>query len=424
MPRKDPTTPHQPLHKPIPHEKTTRQLSSSSRASKKPHTHTHTSHKTTHPKTQEEDHTHTEQPHLTSLSLNPNKSAFNTHRFLFHTFLITSMSILITILLPTLFAYKSTLYFTYLTTLSRQLAAQGWLVILTSSLALGLTSAWLAERYAERVYARFRIYLISLFTILIISYVLTFITTSLDLFSYVSMNGFAYTWLSMLLLAAAIPISAYLILRIIQDITSITSLGGIGALIASLGCPSCGALLWSLIGISILPLLPLKGIELKIGAFVILILTLRFIEQPRTTRTPTLTPREQRFYTLLILGLSVYALVLLTSTLTLAATLTSLKGPSLGNIDVTSLQSTAQTLRSVFPELDKSKNANEIISILIPRGTPGYSQIFNGISYDEPVTSLDKLARSYPVFKRDVQQDPEAWQRYLTLAAAPRGVSC
>lgn len=351
-------------------------------------------------------------------------SVFRFDRFSMHALLASALAILLMILIPLIFAYKSTLYITYLTTLSASLAGKGWVVLLTSSLLLGLTSAWIAERYADRIYRRIWLYLGSLFVFFTLSYVLTFITTSLDVFSYLSMNGFGYTWLSMLLLAAALPPSAYLILRLIEDVQAASGLGGITALIASLGCPSCGAILWSLLGLSGLSLLPFKGLELKVAALLLLVLTIWFIDRPRPVSTSRLSLREERLFSFLFLGFLIYAIVLVTSTLTLAATVKALQGPSLNTVDVTSLQSTAQTLRTVFPELGRARGANDIVQILIPRGTPSYSTIFQGISYDDPVSSLDKLAKTYPAWKREVQKDPEAWQRYLRLAAAPRGISC
>ena len=70
-------------------------------------------------------------------------------------------------------------------------------------------------------------------------------------------------------------------------------------------------------------------------------------------------------------------------------------------------------------------NEEDAISIMIPTGTPEYSEALGGITFDDPVTSMEYLAKWYNTIKQEVQQnDPQTWQRYLNLAAAPRGISC
>ena len=101
------------------------------------------------------------------------------------------------------------------------------------------------------------------------------------------------------------------------------------------------------------------------------------------------------------------------------------KSTDLSSVDVTEITSTAMALATLFPELDNIKNEQDAISIMIPTGTPEYSEALGGISFDDPVTSLEYLAKWYNTIKPEVQQnDPQIWQRYLSLAAAPRGISC
>ncbi len=94
----------------------------------------------------------------------------------------------------------------------------------------------------------------------------------------------------------------------------------------------------------------------------------------------------------------------------------------LSKVDVTKIESTAQGIAALFP-LDKVKTADDAVAVLIPSGTPEYGAAM-GVSYDDPVKSLDLLAKGYPALKKQAQENPEVWQRYLTLAAAPRGISC
>lgn len=97
-------------------------------------------------------------------------------------------------------------------------------------------------------------------------------------------------------------------------------------------------------------------------------------------------------------------------------------GSDLKNVDVTEIQSTAQGVAVLFP-IDEIKTADDAISVMIPTGTPDYGEAM-GVSFDDPIASMESMARAYPALKKQAQEDPEVWQRYLSLAAAPRGVSC
>ena len=101
------------------------------------------------------------------------------------------------------------------------------------------------------------------------------------------------------------------------------------------------------------------------------------------------------------------------------------KKTDLSNVDVYELSSTAMSVAAVFPELKDIKNEQDAISIMIPSGAPEYSEALGGISFDDPVTSMEYLAKWYPTINSEIKNnDPEIWQRYLKLAAAPRGISC
>ena len=63
-----------------------------------------------------------------------------------------------------------------------------------------------------------------------------------------------------------------------------------------------------------------------------------------------------------------------------------------GTADLSAVTSTAQTLAAVFP-LNQIQSTQDAIDMIIPTGTPEYSDAFGGISFDDPVGSLGKLAQ-------------------------------
>ena len=61
---------------------------------------------------------------------------------------------------------------------------------------------------------------------------------------------------------------------------------------------------------------------------------------------------------------------------------------------------------------------------MIPTGIPEYGADL-GVSFDDPLNSLSVLfGRIYPQTDKQIREDPEKFQRFLNLAAEPRGVSC
>ncbi len=97
----------------------------------------------------------------------------------------------------------------------------------------------------------------------------------------------------------------------------------------------------------------------------------------------------------------------------------------LSDVDVSKISSTAMAIATVFPELKNANSEEEVIEIIFPSGTPEYSEKLGGITFDDITNSLNYLARWYYSLKEEVKNnDPETWQRYLNLAAAPRGISC
>lgn len=97
----------------------------------------------------------------------------------------------------------------------------------------------------------------------------------------------------------------------------------------------------------------------------------------------------------------------------------------IANADLTDIQSTAMALKTLFPELDQISSEEDAIGVMISEGTPEYSEALGGITFDDPVTSMEYLAKWYHSLNQEVKaNNPEVWERYINLAAQPKGVSC
>ncbi len=95
----------------------------------------------------------------------------------------------------------------------------------------------------------------------------------------------------------------------------------------------------------------------------------------------------------------------------------------LSSVDVNELKSSAHTVLAVFPVKDINSQ-QDAIDIMFPKGTPDYGAAL-GVSYDDPVTSLDVLANMYPGLKAEVSKNnPEAFARFIALGTKPVGISC
>ncbi len=101
----------------------------------------------------------------------------------------------------------------------------------------------------------------------------------------------------------------------------------------------------------------------------------------------------------------------------------SLSSGNLNDVDINSIQSTAQAFAAVMP-IDQIKTQQDAIDILIPTGIPAYGAEM-GVSYDDPVAALGLLAKAWrPLSEAAKTDDPETWQRFLNLATKPVGISC
>ncbi len=107
----------------------------------------------------------------------------------------------------------------------------------------------------------------------------------------------------------------------------------------------------------------------------------------------------------------------------------SFDGSDISKIDISEIKSTPQAVAALFPELDGVGSQEDAVEVMLPTGTPEYSDAFSDIgvelSFENAVPSMEALARYFPTIKEEVKQnDPEAWNRYLELAAKPHGISC
>ena len=97
----------------------------------------------------------------------------------------------------------------------------------------------------------------------------------------------------------------------------------------------------------------------------------------------------------------------------------------LSSVDVTTITSTPMAVASVFPELNGMKDSNEIMNFMVPSGTPEYSEVMGGITFDDPVSSMEYLAKWFRSLSQEVRaNDMDTWKRYVAMASEPRGVSC
>lgn len=94
----------------------------------------------------------------------------------------------------------------------------------------------------------------------------------------------------------------------------------------------------------------------------------------------------------------------------------------LSSVDINQIQSTAQGIAALY-DFGGISDTQDLIDLMIATGTPTYGEAM-GVSFDDPVAALGKLAGAYPALNQQVKQDPELWARYLNLAGQPRGVSC
>ncbi len=101
-------------------------------------------------------------------------------------------------------------------------------------------------------------------------------------------------------------------------------------------------------------------------------------------------------------------------------------GNSINNVaasDVYSIKTTSQAVALLFP-VNTIKSDQDAIDMMISQGTPSYGNAM-GITFDDPVGSMNLLASNYNNVKKDIKENyPDVWERYLNLATKPVGISC
>lgn len=233
-------------------------------------------------------------------------------------------------------------------------------------------------------------------------------------------------------------------------------LGMFGGMAGS-GCPVCGSALLSFLGVAGgLSVFPFKGLELKALGVALLGFSTVSLSKSAACCTLKTSIRTSKFSSfskevfsskmtenLLAVGLVLAGILIIFNQVqisTISGSFDSLVGTATGKaiflggsgggadlkgVDVSAVSSTAMAVATVFPELQNMRNEDDIVNFMIPTGTPEYSEAMGGITFDDPVRSMEYLARWYYSLKEEVKNnDPQTWQRYLNLAAAPRGISC
>lgn len=280
------------------------------------------------------------------------------------------------------------------------------------------------------------------------------------------MASFTYAFLTLAsnavlagLFAVNVPllVHRYKMLREVRGATSmVAGFGGMFGGVIGSGCPVCGSTALSLMGIAGgLSVLPFNGLELKfLGIMLMGYSTFSLGKQMSVCKTAEsyraglwsrfsdysthlITRRTETWMTVALMITAVLVVFNQIQLSAMNASFSSIAGAgsgasllfgrgdtSLKGVDVSQVTSTAMAVATVFPELKDAKTDQEFINIILPRGIPAYSELLGGVTFDDPVTSLDYLARLYPTMKQEAQNDPGLWQRYLGLAAAPTGISC
>ena len=373
----------------------------------------------------------------------------NLARVLLYGSAIAVSFLLLTFLSP----FNLTLFMQYYLSSRPDIVLMGLIIITSFSFSLAYFMEYLMKKYEFLLNLYKNVFIISSIAFYLLSFVLMLSNTSYNVFSYVEMNNFAYTFFNFLLLAPIIAYTSLFLVNIVASIkdNTIKTLGS-GGLISSLfsmGCPTCGALLYSILGIGAgLTLLPLRGLEIRLLSLALLVyastrITPKLCKEclvPKKKRQFDILTTQPMFDTLtdrmILVSLAVMAILIAFNQIQIQninSSITSLSFAALGrsptanldNVDVYKISSTAMAIATVFPEIRSASSVEEVASILIPTGTPEYSEALGGITFEDVTGSLTYLTRWYFQLKDEIKNnDPETWQRYLKLAAAPRGISC
>lgn len=93
---------------------------------------------------------------------------------------------------------------------------------------------------------------------------------------------------------------------------------------------------------------------------------------------------------------------------------------ALGDVELSSVTSTAQGIAAIFPLQDITTSA-DAIAMMVPQGTPSYGEAM-GVSFDTPEQSLAVLAKAQRPLLASLT--PEQKARFVNFASQPLGISC
>jgi len=138
------------------------------------------------------------------------------------------------------------------------------------------------------------------------------------------------------------------------------------------------------------------------------------------------TDKKEIFSKKIVILIAIVAVVLIFNQIQISKVSANVGGGKYKKVDVSEIYkitSTGQAIASLFP-VEEIISDQDAIDIMIFQGTPDYGNAM-GISFDDPVGSMNSLAAAYNTVKQDVKQNnPDVWDRYLNLATKPVGISC
>jgi len=136
--------------------------------------------------------------------------------------------------------------------------------------------------------------------------------------------------------------------------------------------------------------------------------------------------KKEFFSKKIVILIAIVAVILVFNQIQISKVSGSIGGGKYKKVDVSEIykiKSTGQAVASLFP-VEEIISDQDAIDMMISQGTPDYGNAM-GISFEDPVGSMNSLAAAYNTVKQDIKQNyPDIWERYLNLATKPVGISC
>ncbi len=147
----------------------------------------------------------------------------------------------------------------------------GFGIIVVGAFLNGVVISYLCEKFRFKGKTIF----IALYSLLFIAFYYFMLAQSVfSFFAFIEMNEFLYVLINSFTLYFTLGLSAFLLSHVKELLLGDIGKSGSGIIAAlfSLGCPSCGALLWSLAGVAgFAAFLPFGGLELRVASLLLLI---------------------------------------------------------------------------------------------------------------------------------------------------------